>query len=330
MAAFENVFDVFFQLGDVVMIVGTYSEKVDYITLIIELLHSGDGQNHHIVAASPQRNIVRYTFGDTHYPVILSVASDQEPAGIGAFFKKSGKDILADNANFTLLADVDFVDVPAIEHILLFNAHQFRPVSSDVETTQFVSVHHIVRAPASKNDRGHISDSFNLRTYKVNVRKTDIPAPSFFKTGVGFGGGAGKENMPIKLTIGALNDRSFDAKLEYISPKGTEESGAILFEIKAAAKITEDIFVRAGYSANAEIVLQSVTDVLSIPESSVEFSGDTSFVYVLTNEEPQQFEKRSIEIGLSDGIYIEVKEGLDADSRLRGAAIDPKAKKPAL
>ena len=95
-----------------------------------------------------------------------------------------------------------------------------------------------------------------------------------------------KENMPIKLTIGALNDRSFDAKLEYISPKGTEESGAILFEIKAAAKITEDIFVRAGYSANAEIVLQSVTDVLSIPESSVEFSGDTSFVYVLTNEEP--------------------------------------------
>jgi len=127
----------------------------------------------------------------------LSVASDQEPAGIGAFFKKSGKDILADNANFTLLADVDFVDVPAIEHILLFNAHQFRPVSSDVETTQFVSVHHIVRAPASKNDRGHISDSFNLRTYKVNVRKTDIPAPSFFKTGVGFGGGAGKEKTGI-------------------------------------------------------------------------------------------------------------------------------------
>lgn len=139
-----------------------------------------------------------------------------------------------------------------------------------------------------------------------------------------------KEQMPIKLTIGALNDRNFDAKLEYISPKGTEESGAILFEIKAAAKISENIFVRAGYSANAEIVLQSVKDVLSIPESSVEFNGDTAFVYVLTSEEPQQFEKRSIQIGLSDGIYIEVKEGLDADSQLRGAVIDPKAKQPAL
>lgn len=139
-----------------------------------------------------------------------------------------------------------------------------------------------------------------------------------------------KEHMPIKLTIGALNDRSFEATLEYISPKGTEESGAILFEIKAAAKISENIFVRAGYSANAEIVLQSVKDVLSIPESSVEFSKDTAFVYVLTTEEPQQFEKRSIKIGLSDGINIEVKEGLDADSRLRGAAIDPKAKKQAL
>ena len=139
-----------------------------------------------------------------------------------------------------------------------------------------------------------------------------------------------RENMPIKLTIGALNDRSFDALLEYIAPKGSEESGAILFEIKAAANISDKVFVRAGYSANAEIVLQSANDVLSIPESSLEFSGDTAFVYVLINEEPQQFEKRPLEIGLSDGIYIEIKEGLDINHRLRGAAIDPKAKKSAL
>lgn len=132
------------------------------------------------------------------------------------------------------------------------------------------------------------------------------------------------EGMPIKLTIGAMESRKLDAQLEYVSPKGVEENGAIQFEIKAALQVPEDAFIRAGYSANAEIVLKRADSVLTIPESTVEFDGDSTFVYLLKQEKPEQvFEKKQIEIGLSDGINIEVKSGLDKDTKIRGAAIQP-------
>lgn len=137
-----------------------------------------------------------------------------------------------------------------------------------------------------------------------------------------------REDMDLTLTIGALNSRTFQAKLEYVAPKGVEENGAVLFEIKAAAKIPEGVFVRAGYSANAELVLDRVEDVLTIPEGAVEFSNDSAFVHVLKGEESnQEFEKKYVVVGLSDGIKIEVKEGLGEGDRIRGNAIDPKAKK---
>ena len=134
------------------------------------------------------------------------------------------------------------------------------------------------------------------------------------------------EGMPLKLSIGALNDQTFNAVLEYISPKGTEESGAIQFEIKAAAKIPGNINIRAGYSANAEIVLNSAKDILTIPESAVEFDKDTASVQVLVTDKPQTFKRRIITTGLSDGIDIEVKSGLKFGEKIRGAAIDLKEK----
>ena len=139
-----------------------------------------------------------------------------------------------------------------------------------------------------------------------------------------------KEGMPLVLTIGAITGETFDANLEYISPKGTESSGAVLFEIKAAVSGANSAFIRSGYSANAEIVLASATDVLTIPESSGEFSNDSAFVYVLTTEErepKQEFERQPITVGLSDGINIEVKDGITLQEQLRGSAIDPKKKK---
>ena len=90
--------------------------------------------------------------------------------------------------------------------------------------------------------------------------------------------------MPVKLTIGALQDISLDATLEYIAPKGTEENGVIMFEIKAAAKIPEDVFIRAGYSANADILIDRREGVISIPESSIEFEGTKTFVNLLTSD----------------------------------------------
>ncbi|MGV8962856.1 MAG: efflux RND transporter periplasmic adaptor subunit [Candidatus Saccharimonadaceae bacterium] len=127
--------------------------------------------------------------------------------------------------------------------------------------------------------------------------------------------------MPMQITIGAMQNDRLTAELEYVSPKGTEESGAILFEMKAAMNIPSNIFVRAGYSANAEIILAKREKVLTIPESSIEFSGDTAFVYMVTNEKPQEFKRTPVKIGLSDGIKIEVTEGLKVNDKIRGNEI---------
>ncbi|MBQ9672704.1 MAG: HlyD family efflux transporter periplasmic adaptor subunit [Prevotella sp.] len=146
--------------------------------------------------------------------------------------------------------------------------------------------------------------------------------------------------MPMKITVGALQDLSFDAALEYISPKATESNGANQFEIKAAVQLNslqkkdtgEPVIpaygpvggspLRSGYSANAEIVLASVQQVLTIPESAIEFSGDSTFVYVIEGEGSKPTYRRTpIETGLSDGVNIEVKKGIDATEKVRGPQI---------
>ncbi len=134
-------------------------------------------------------------------------------------------------------------------------------------------------------------------------------------------------SMPMEITIGAIQDRKIPASLEYVSPKGVEESGAILFEMKAAMELPSDVFIRAGYSANADIILDKRAGVLAIPESSVEFSGDSAFVYLVKNEKPQEFERHQVKIGLSDGIHIEVTEGLKENDKIRGTEIIEEKKK---
>lgn len=126
--------------------------------------------------------------------------------------------------------------------------------------------------------------------------------------------------MPLVLTIGALQEMKFDATLEYVSPKASEENGAVLFEIKAAALIPDSVLVRAGYSANAEIILQQHSNVLAIPEGSVEIEGDSAFVYLLdtTATEKQSFTRHAVTTGLSDGINIEIADGVEPDAKIRG------------
>ena len=130
------------------------------------------------------------------------------------------------------------------------------------------------------------------------------------------------EGMPVKISLGALQNMTFDAELEYISPKGVEQNGANQFEIKAALRVPDTITVRSGYSANAEIVLERALQVLTVPESAIEFIGDSTFVYLLTDSIPQQrFARRPVTIGMSDGIRIEVKQGLTEGQRVRGNEI---------
>lgn len=127
------------------------------------------------------------------------------------------------------------------------------------------------------------------------------------------------EGMPVKITLGALQDMEFGAKLEYISPKGVEQNGANQFEIKATVVVPDTVTVRAGYSANAEIVLQRAADVLCVPEGTIEFSGDTAFVYVVKDTVNWDFDRREIKTGMSDGIKMEVKNGVSLEDKLRGA-----------
>lgn len=124
-----------------------------------------------------------------------------------------------------------------------------------------------------------------------------------------------KEGMPLILIIGAIEDITFDAQLEHISPKGMEVNGAVQFEIKADVQLKEDQFIRSGYSANANIVLDKADSVLAISESLLQFEDDTTYVEIETM--PQVFEKRYIKTGLSDGIFIEVLEGLSKDDKIK-------------
>ena len=129
-------------------------------------------------------------------------------------------------------------------------------------------------------------------------------------------------SMPMKITIGALQDLKFDASLEYISPKAVESNGANQFEIKAAVKLSEGGKIRSGYSANAEIVLAKADNVLTIPESAVEFSGDSTFVYIIKGEgSAKTYERTNVETGLSDGVNIEIKKGLTNKDKVRGPEI---------
>ena len=128
--------------------------------------------------------------------------------------------------------------------------------------------------------------------------------------------------MNMKITIGALQDLKFDAALEYVSPKAVESNGANLFEIKAAVKLSEGGKIRSGYSANAEIVLARADKVLSIPESAIEFSGDSTFVYVIKGEgKNKTYDRTYVETGLSDGVKIEIKKGITVKDKVRGPEI---------
>lgn len=126
--------------------------------------------------------------------------------------------------------------------------------------------------------------------------------------------------MSMKISIGALENLNFNAKLEYISPKAVENNGANQFEIKAAVNVPAGNKVRSGYSATAEITLKSAKNVIAIPESAVEFSNGKAFVYVVKNSDKEkEYEKREVTIGISDGINIEIKKGLTLNEKVRGS-----------
>jgi len=131
--------------------------------------------------------------------------------------------------------------------------------------------------------------------------------------------GALRTGMPMKITVGALQDMKLEAELEYISPKAVESNGANQFELKAAIASLGSNKLRSGYSANAEIVLQSAKHVVTVPESAIEFSGDSTFVYIVKgNDNEKTYKRTQVVTGLSDGVSIEVKKGVTVKDKVRG------------
>ena len=130
------------------------------------------------------------------------------------------------------------------------------------------------------------------------------------------------QGMEIELTLGSMQDVRIPAVLDYIAPEGEMQNGAKMFELKASAHIPSDITIRSGYSANASIVIAKAANVISCDETAVEFVDDKAYVYVLTSApedvENQKWERRPVELGISDGIYVAVKSGIKKEDKLRG------------
>jgi HlyD family secretion protein len=159
------------------------------------------------------------------------------------------------------------------------------------------------------------ANNFNEGTTIAIIAKTD---DMIFKGKVDESEvGKVKEGLPLEITVGAIEDKTFDATLDYISPKGTEENGAVQFDIEGSLKRNDSIFIRAGLSANASIILERSKDVLAISEALVQFEKETNEPFVEVEVGDQQFEKRKVELGLSDGINVEVKSGVKEGDKIK-------------
>ncbi|NCT18657.1 MAG: efflux transporter periplasmic adaptor subunit [Flavobacteriaceae bacterium CG2_30_34_30] len=126
-----------------------------------------------------------------------------------------------------------------------------------------------------------------------------------------------KENLPLEITVGAIDNKTFQAVLDYIAPKGNVENGAIQFEIKGTLKNLDSTFIRAGLSANASIILAKAENVLTLKEGLVQYDSITQKPYVEVENGNQNFERKEVELGISDGILVEVKNGITKDHKIK-------------
>lgn len=126
-----------------------------------------------------------------------------------------------------------------------------------------------------------------------------------------------KEDLPLEITVGAIEDMTFDAVLDYIAPKGVAENGAIQFEIKGTLAKIDSTFIRAGLSANASIILARADSVMAVKEALIQYDPKTQLPFVEVETGDQQFERRDIELGVSDGIQVEVKSGITKEDKIK-------------
>ncbi len=126
-----------------------------------------------------------------------------------------------------------------------------------------------------------------------------------------------KESLPLEITVGAIENKKFDAILDYIAPKGKEENGAIQFEIKGTLSKKDTTFIRAGLSANASIILARADSIMALKEALIQYNPDDQKPFVEVEVGEQKFENKAIELGISDGINVEIKNGITKDDKIK-------------
>ncbi|HDZ13509.1 hypothetical protein LCGC14_0626670 [marine sediment metagenome] len=176
----------------------------------------------------------------------------------------------------------------------------------------------ILEIPVEEGDQVIESNNFNDGTTIATI--ADL-TKMIFEGKVDEGEVAKLEvGTPLKINLGAVEGKELNAKLRFIAPKGIEETGAVQFKIEGDVEVNDDIFIRAGYSANASLVLEKKDSVLVIPEALLQFDKDTDKPYVEIAEgavEDQKFQRRDVEIGISDGVNVEIVSGLEKSDRVK-------------
>jgi HlyD family secretion protein len=173
----------------------------------------------------------------------------------------------------------------------------------------------ILEIPVKEGDQVILSNNFNAGTTIATIAdltmmifEGKVDEGEVNKLSIG---------MPLTISLGAMEKTTLDATLRFVSPKGIEEQGAVQFKIEGDVIIKEDVLVRAGYSANATLVTERKVDVLSLPEAVLQFDRKTDKPYVEVLVGDQKFERRDIEIGISDGINVEIISGVTAEDKVK-------------
>ena len=173
----------------------------------------------------------------------------------------------------------------------------------------------VLEIPVEKGDQVIASNSFNAGTTVATIADLNkmifegkVDEAEVGKLVIG---------MPLEVNLGAVEDKSLEAKLKFIAPKGNEEQGAVQFKIEADLFLNDSIFIRAGYSANASLVLERKDSVMAISESLLQFDSKTEEPYVEIEVGDQKFERKDIEIGISDGVNVEIITGISEDDKIK-------------
>ena len=173
----------------------------------------------------------------------------------------------------------------------------------------------VLEIPVEEGFQVIASNSFNAGTTIANI--ADLNKMIFEGKVDEAEVGKLKVGMPLEVNLGAIEDQSLEAKLKFIAPKGNEEQGAVQFIIEADLFLNDSIFVRAGYSANASLILERKDSVMAISESLLQFDRETEKPYVEVSTGEQEFERRDIEIGISDGVNVEILSGLTKEDQIK-------------